>query len=127
MYNHLSTTPKSKSIPIYEAGHRIGSVRGDTFHKTIHGSRHIWKKIPSIGLSIASMESAKEAGALRVCIKDAEDGREYFASLYMIASKGIHYTFPGYEPQIFLRLEHWSDRPVEVNPLVFQEALPLEV
>jgi hypothetical protein len=119
--------PRTKSIPIFEAGRRVGSVRGDIFFKTIRGSKHIWRKIPSIGLSIASMEAAKAAGALKVCIKDAETGREYHASFYVIVSKGIRYRFQGYEEQIFLRLEHWSDRPVEVNELAYQVAMPLEV
>jgi hypothetical protein len=124
-YNTLTPKTKSKPIPIYEAGRRVGSVRGDFFLKTIRGSKHIWRKNPSIGLSLASLQAAKEAGAARACIRDSETGKEYHASFLTIEEKGIHYTFPGWEPQIFLRLEWWTDRPREADPTVYQAALPI--
>jgi hypothetical protein len=127
MQTQFTPETKQKSIPVFEAGHRIGSVQGDCLFKTIHGSKHIWRKNPSIGLSIASIQAAEAEGAVRACIRDAETGREYCATFQMIRAKGIRYAFQGFEEQLFLRLAWWTDHPVGVDPKMETFPLPLGI
>lgn len=102
------TYPKiSKPTPIYVNGRPIGQVVGDTFRKTITGSRHLLRTPKAICFDRSTLWDAAAAGATRAEIYDSESRTTYTATLETIDT----FSFPvnrGHNAQVGLRLEYWS-------------------
>jgi hypothetical protein len=98
----------SKEIPIHASNGRvIGRVRGDTFWKSIKGSRHILQKPPSIAFDVCTLDQAEQAGAERVQVTDCETGTIYRATTAHIREKGFAFN-RGWGHQIALSLDGWT-------------------
>jgi hypothetical protein len=93
--------------PIYAAGRIVGTVRGDTFFKSIQFSRHALRTPPALALDLGSLADAEHAGARYVEIRDTETGRVFKAAVGTIRARG--WTIDrGYGRQIALGLGEWA-------------------
>ncbi len=91
--------------PIYAAGRVIGKVKGDTFYKTIRSS-HYLRRPPAIAFDIQSLDDAEQAGAVKVQVRDRENGTVYKSAIKHIREKGKPFN-RGFGDQIYLVLEGW--------------------
>lgn len=100
--------PKTNNpTPIY-IGHRvIGQVVGDTFHKSIVGSKHLLQRPKAICFDRSTLRDAAEAGATRVEIYDRESGAIYTATLETIHAHSFAVR-RGFGDQIGVTLDYWS-------------------
>lgn len=98
-------------IRIFASGKAVGQVRGDTFHKSIRGSKHILRKPPGLAVDLQSLLDAEQAGATRIQITDKESGTKYSTSISHLKRSG--FTFDrGFGRQIGLALDAWiTERP----------------
>jgi hypothetical protein len=97
----------SNQTPIYIAQRVIGVVAGDTFHKTITGSKHILRRPRAIAFDRCTLRDAAAAGATCAAILDRETGATYTISFETID----RHSFPvhrGHGDQVAVTLEHWS-------------------
>lgn len=94
-------------ISINVNGRVVGTVRGDTLYKTIHGERHFLRYPPAIAFDFVTLETAERAGAQYVQVKDADSGKLYRASVQTIRRKGM-FVNRGHGDQIALALKDWS-------------------
>jgi hypothetical protein len=104
--NHEQGIVKSPT-PIYANGRVIGRVVGDTFHKSITGSRHLLRTPRAICFDRSTLHDAAAAGATRVEIYDSESRTTYTATLATIDA----YSFPvrrGHGDQVGVALVYWS-------------------
>jgi hypothetical protein len=99
----------TKKTPVYrEDGRRVvGYVRGDTFYKTLSGSKHFLRQPPAILFDIQSLESAQRYGAKNVQVKDRETGKIYRAPIALIWEKAIYKDY-GFGAQVGLCLKDWT-------------------
>jgi hypothetical protein len=111
---------KPTNTPIYVNGRVIGYVTGDTFHKTITGSKHLLR-IPcaAIGFDRCTLRDASKAGATHVVIVDRETGTTYSATFETIDRHGFSVR-RGHGDQVGLALDHWSINGA--NPVIEQRA-----
>jgi hypothetical protein len=102
------TYPKiSKPTPIYANGIVIGRVVGDTFRKTIIGSKHLLRTPKAICFDRSTLRDAAAAGATCVEIFDSETRTIYKATLDTIH----RCSFPvrrGHGDQVGVTLDNWS-------------------
>lgn len=96
----------STRTPIYVNGRVVGYVAGATFHKTIHGSRHLLKTPAAIALDLGNVRDAQRAGATHAEVTDAETGHVYRAALDIILRDGREFD-RGFGRQIYLPLDRW--------------------
>jgi len=93
--------------PIYVNGKPIGVVTGDTFRKTIAGSKHILRSPRAIAFDRCTLRDAAAAGATCAAILDRESG-----TTYTIAFDTIHApSFPvlrGHGDQVAVTLDRWA-------------------
>lgn len=96
------------SKPIYTSGRTrpIGIVRGDTFYKSIHGTRHFLRFPPAIAIDALAIEEAKAAGAARIEVLDQDTGTTYRASVEHFEQAGTLFD-RGYGSQIYLPFNGW--------------------
>lgn len=97
----------NSSTPIYIGQRVIGYVRGDTFRKTITGSKHLLQRPKAICFDRSSLRDATAAGATCAAIFDRETGTTYTATLATIDA----HSFPvrrGFGDQVGVSLDHWS-------------------
>jgi len=87
-------------------GHIIGTLRGNTFYKSVYGSRHMLQKPPAWCMDKAALLRAQEAGAAFVQIVDNETGAVYRAPVSHILEAGFDLN-RGYGSQIALPLAGW--------------------
>lgn len=95
------------STRIYASGKPIGKVRGETFFKNIHGSRHFLRKPLAIAFDVETLDAAECAGASRVQVIDQETGVMYSAAISHIRRAGFEFD-RGYGRQIALVLHGWT-------------------
>lgn len=107
MYSNFTPSKPKKSIPIFVGSRVVGFVSGDTFYKTIKGSRHLLKQPPAIAFDLSSLDDAESMGAERVEVKDSESGRIYRASIVLIRSSGFAVN-RRFGSQWALSLPYWS-------------------
>lgn len=94
--------------PIFSVGGKpCGKVGGDTWYKTIAGSRHILRQPPAIAFDLETVNQAERAGAVRVRVTDRETGTLYTASLAHIREAGFSFD-RGFGWQIALPLQGWT-------------------
>ena len=93
---------------IFVSSRCVGVVHGDTFKKTIKGSKHILHTPPALALAVESLEQAKRAGARQIVVTDAETGRVYRVSLEYFYKHSFNIRRGGFEPQLALPLDHWE-------------------
>ncbi len=99
---------KRSGIPIYRGdGQTVGRVEGDTFYKTAHSTRHMLRLPPAWAADLDTLNQAKEAGAVRVQIKDLDTGKVYAADLADFYRYGQRVT-RGHGVQLALVLGRWS-------------------
>jgi hypothetical protein len=98
----------TKQQNIFAGGRVVGNVQNGVFYKSIIGSRHILRQPPGIAFSVASIQAAQQAGALRLEIIDTETGTRYTAAMALLLEKGFRLQRGGFEPQIALTLDHWN-------------------
>lgn len=112
-----------KYISVFAAGKAIGGVRGDTFYKSIRGSRHFLKRPPAIALDCQSITDARAAGAVWAEVADTETGKVYRAKLDTIERHGHVFNY-GFGEQIFLKFSSWGqdDEPAQLPLLAEVEA-----
>ena len=92
---------------IYSGSKVIGRVKGDTFQKSIKGSKHMLHKPPAIAFDVSTLDQAERAGAVKVQVIDQETGITYRANLEHIKEKGFTFN-RGFGEQIALTMEGWS-------------------
>jgi hypothetical protein len=109
-YSRRNVATKSStqsSIPVYIGQRVIGVVSGDTFHKSILGSKHILKRPRAIAFDRSTLRDAAAAGATCAAILDRETG-----TTYTISFETIHtYSFPvfrGHGDQVAVTLDRWA-------------------
>jgi hypothetical protein len=93
--------------PIYISQRVIGVVAGDTFRKSITGSKHILRRPRAIAFDRCTLLDAAAAGATCAAILDRETGITYSISFETID----RHSFPvhrGHGDQVAVTLEHWS-------------------
>lgn len=88
-------------------GHVVGTLRGDTFYKSVYGSRHMLRKPQAWALDKQALEDAKRAGAVYVQIVDNETGVIYRAAVSHVLENGFDLN-RGYGSQIALPLAGWT-------------------
>lgn len=126
---HYSITPHSKhksGIPIYSTGGKVvGTVSGDTFHKVINGSKHLFRNPPGIGSDVSALIDAKAAGAAWMEVYDRESGITYKAKIETVYTKGIARDY-GFGSQLILSFQFWGTIKAGDAP-VAQISLPLGI
>lgn len=90
-------------------GKAVGTVRGDTFYKSIQGSKHLLRQPPAIAFDVCSLEQAKAAGVIFVKVTDTETKTTYTAELSHILEHGTRFN-RGWGEQIYLPLNGWIKR-----------------
>jgi len=111
------------SISVFAAGRIVGRVDGDTFKKSITGSRHFLRKPPAIAFDVSTLRDVEDAGALSVEVLDRETGRKYHAPISLVLAKGFFFN-RGFGEQIGLSLRYFdvtggnatTTRAAEVRP-----------
>lgn len=104
------------TIKFYDRfGHIVGTLRGNTFYKSVHGSRHMLQKPPAWCMDKEALLRAQQAGAAFVQIVDNETGTVYRAPVSHILEAGFDLN-RGYGSQIALRLAGWT-RTIKGKPL----------
>ena len=98
-------------IRIFALGKSVGKVEGDTFYKSIRGSKHILRKPLGLAVDLQSLLDAEQAGATRIQILDRETGTKYSTAVSHLKRAG--FTFDrGFGRQIGLALDAWiTERP----------------
>lgn len=97
----------TSNTPIYIGQRVIGYVNGDTFHKTITGSKHFLRRPRAICFDRCTLRDAAAAGATRAAIFDRESGITYTTTFETIHK----YAFPvyrGHGDQVGVALDRWS-------------------
>ena len=102
---------RSNFTRIFASGKAIGQVKGDTFYKTISGSKHMLRTPPGLAVDLQSLLDAEQAGATRIQIFDRETGTKYSTAISHLKRAG--FTFErGFGRQIGLALDAWiTERP----------------
>lgn len=93
--------------PIFAGRNVVGQVQGNTFYKTITGSKHMLHKPPALCFDCSTLTDAVNAGADRVQVTDRETGRTYAAKIATIQENGFAVN-RGYGAQIALPLTWFS-------------------
>lgn len=93
-------TPKNRRL-------QYGEVSGDTYSKTVKGSRHMLRSPRSWAIDSADLAEAERQGATRVEIFDAETGLVYTATIATIRARGLAVN-RGFGKQTALPLQHWG-------------------
>jgi len=112
MYTQYSTTPRTKSnsensTPIYSGSHVVGEVRGQTFFKSVCGSKHFLRQPKAICSDDSVLTDAANAGAVEVKIRDTETGEVYSAPLEAFRKFGFP-VHRGFGMQTGLTLDRFS-------------------
>ena len=97
---------KAECPPVYAGGKAVGHVKGDVFYKSIHGSKHILKRPPSIAISCDALNQAETAGALKIVITDQETGTQYHCTIAHLRRAGFELD-RGFGQQLALPLDGW--------------------
>ena len=105
--NDITTNHKGKGIPIRAGKFVVGEVRGDTFYKTVSGSKHFKTKPAGIANDVSVLHDAKIAGAAFINVTDRETHLKYTATIALIFDKGIYFN-QGHGDQINLLFPYWS-------------------
>jgi hypothetical protein len=105
-FTSQSPRKSSSSTPIRACGHVVGKVKGDTFYKTIEGSRHFLRVPPAICFDEQSLREAERAGAVHVSVTDRETGKAYLASIRLVWDSGFKVN-RGFGNQIALPFDKW--------------------
>jgi hypothetical protein len=103
----LKNSVRRGACQIRVNGRVIGEVRGDTFYKTIAGSKHMLRRPAGIALDLGSLADAEDAGARYVEIFDSETGRHYHAAISTIRARGFRVS-RGFGEQVALPLDAWA-------------------
>ena len=101
--------PVATRTPIFLRGgtRPIGYVDGDTFRKTIAGSKHLLRRPRAIAMDVSTIDDAESAGATRVAVTDSETGSTYVADIDTIKTRGFTVA-RGHNRQIALTLPFWN-------------------
>ncbi|MCK7467069.1 MAG: hypothetical protein MZU91_02185 [Desulfosudis oleivorans] len=91
----------------------VGYVRGDTFFKTLSGSKHFKRKPAGIANDVSAIRDALNAGASWTEVTDRETGTIYRASIELINSMGIRFN-EGFGNQINLLFQYWT-KSLDIN------------
>ena len=98
---------KKGKIPVHaENGWVVGKVEGNTFYKSIKGSKHILRRPRAIAFDLYSLDEAEGVGAVKVQVLDQENGTVYKSTIQHIREHGKEFN-RGFGDQIFLVLEGW--------------------
>jgi hypothetical protein len=90
----------------------VGYVKGDTFFKTVTGSKHFLKDPPAIAFGADSIRDAKAMGATEIHIYDKQARRHYFTTMLVLEKDGGHLD-RGYGEQVYLQLGLWNQMSEE--------------
>ncbi len=93
---------------IIVSGRYVGKVDGDTFKKSIKGSKHILRTPRAIALSVESLAQAEQAGAQKIEVKDKESGLVYSCTVTHFRQYAFDLQRGGYESQKALCLSSWN-------------------
>jgi hypothetical protein len=84
----ISTNVKAQ--PIYSGVRIVGEVKGETFYKSIFGSKHILQKPRAICSDDAALQDARRFGAVVMEIRDRETGNIYSATIEEFTKHGFY-------------------------------------
>lgn len=119
MNKYYSKNPKlskSDAVVIYsDSGKAVGRVYGDTFKKSIVGSKHLLKKPPAIAFDVSTLEQAIQAGASRVEVFDKENQAVYRTTIKNVKENGLKFN-RGFGEQIALPIGKWG-RTMKGKPM----------
>lgn len=109
MLSHVVKSHNRRGTPIYLRGtcKPVGVVHGDTFVKSIDGSKHMLRQPKAIAFDVSTLEDAESIGATNAAITDRDTGLTYYANFDTIR----RYGFPvirGHGRQIALPIDRWS-------------------
>jgi hypothetical protein len=105
--NVQNKSSNNSGTPIRVGKFIVGYVRGDTFYKTLSGSKHFKRKPAGIANDVSAINDALNAGASWVEETDRETGQIYRASIELINSMGILFN-EGFGNQINLLFQYWT-------------------
>ena len=94
------------TTPIYVGKKPVGQVVGNTFHKSVKGSKHFLHRPPAICFDVSSIKDAEEAGATEVCVYDSDSDKRYYAGISLIWEKGFTMN-RGFGEQVALIMSRW--------------------
>ena len=111
--NGATRHPQKTPIYVHGRSSPIGYVEGQTFHKSIMGSKHLLQKPQGIAFDRSTLVDAERAGAVWVEVADSETRTVYRASICDVWAHGFAVR-RGYGDQIALALTRWAvnGRPV---------------
>ena len=109
MLSHAITSHNRRGTPIYLRGtcKPIGIVHGDTFTKSIDGSKHMLRQPKAIAFDVSTLDDAESIGATNAAITDRDTGLTYYASIADIRRYGFS-VVRGFGRQIALPLSAYS-------------------
>lgn len=95
------------TVPIRsEDGKVIGEVVGDTFRKSVVGSKHFLQNPPAIACDVYSLQEAQKVGAYWLVVRDAESGKTYTVSIGKLLLYGFKVE-RGFGSQKALLMKEW--------------------
>ena len=97
---------KTEGQPIYSGSRIVGEVEGDTFSKTITGSKHLLRTPAAIAFDVATIDQAVKLGAAKIRVYDRETGNVYKASIEHLKENGFTFN-RGFGEQIALVMDGW--------------------
>lgn len=109
MLSHAIASHNRRGTPIYLRGtcKPIGIVHGDTFTKSIDGSKHMLRQPKAIAFDVSTLDDAESIGATNAAITDRDTGLTYYASIADIRRYGFS-VMRGHGRQIALPIDRWS-------------------
>lgn len=122
MQTHFTTRKPQKSskfFPVRVGNHVVGKVSGDTFLKSVDGSRHFLRVPPAICFDVQSLKDAEQAGAVYAEVTDRETSKVYRSSIRFVWEQGFKVN-RGFGEQWALALKEWNRGDIAHLP-VYEE------
>jgi hypothetical protein len=104
--NQKTSSVKTEGQPVYAGSRIVGQVYGDTFSKTITGSKHLLRTPPAIAFDVATIDQAVRLGAVKVRVYDRESENVYKCSIDHLKENGFTFN-RGFGEQIALVMDGW--------------------
>jgi hypothetical protein len=95
-----------KRTPIVYNGRVVGVVEGGVYRRRIHGSRHLLRKPPAIGVSLEVLAQLQALGVERLEVEDVETGTTYWTPLAHFVERSFAFNY-GFGEQAALPLSGW--------------------
>lgn len=101
---------------IFVSGRYVGSVRENTFYKTVTRENHFVWKYKGYGINALKVETLHADGIVNISIKERDTGNEYLTTVKEYIENGIRDQLGKCEPQIFLPCSSMSEiKPIDIK------------